>query len=91
VPSVVKPGSFNLLETFGPVQACIGIASPLPLPKTLIQCRSGTNRHKINLVAKCNNSKTQKIVPGRAMRACAGKGVEVQVTSLTSALEEDER
>jgi hypothetical protein len=30
VPTVLKCGSFNLLESSGPVQACKGIASPLP-------------------------------------------------------------
>jgi hypothetical protein len=29
---VLKSGNLNLLEPFGPVQACNGIALPLPLP-----------------------------------------------------------
>jgi hypothetical protein len=29
---VLKSGSLNLLEPYGPVQACNGIALPLPLP-----------------------------------------------------------
>jgi len=33
VPTVLKSGSLNLLEPSGPVQACNGIALPLPLPK----------------------------------------------------------
>jgi hypothetical protein len=32
VPTVLKSGSLNLLEPSGPVQACNGIALPLPLP-----------------------------------------------------------
>ena len=32
---VLKSGSLNLLEPSGPVQACIGIALPLPLPKCI--------------------------------------------------------
>jgi hypothetical protein len=32
VPTVMKYGSLKLLEPSGPVQACAGIASPLPLP-----------------------------------------------------------
>ena len=31
VPNALKSGSLNLLETSGPVQACNGIALPLPL------------------------------------------------------------
>ena len=31
MPIVLKCGSLNLLETSGPVQACNGIALPLPL------------------------------------------------------------
>jgi len=31
VPIVLKSGSLNLLEPSGPVQACNGIALPLPL------------------------------------------------------------
>jgi hypothetical protein len=30
VPIVLKSGSLNLLEPYGPVQACNGIALPLP-------------------------------------------------------------
>jgi len=33
---VLKYGSLNLLEPSGPVQACNGIALPLPLLKTVI-------------------------------------------------------
>ena len=36
VPIVLKSGSLNLLELSGPVQACNGIALPLPLPFTLV-------------------------------------------------------
>ena len=32
VPTVLKSGSLNLLAPLGPVQACNGIALPLPLP-----------------------------------------------------------
>jgi len=32
VPIVLKSGSLNLLEPSGPVEACNGIALPLPLP-----------------------------------------------------------
>ena len=32
MPIVLKSGSLNLLEHFGPVQACMVIALPLPLP-----------------------------------------------------------
>ena len=32
MPVVLKSGSLNLLEPSGPVQACNGIALPLPLP-----------------------------------------------------------
>jgi len=32
MPIVSKSGSLNLLEPSGPVQACNGIALPLPLP-----------------------------------------------------------
>jgi hypothetical protein len=32
VPIVLKSGGLNLLEPSGPVQACNGIALPLPLP-----------------------------------------------------------
>jgi hypothetical protein len=32
VPIVLKSGSLKLLEPSGPVQACNGIALPLPLP-----------------------------------------------------------
>ena len=32
MPIVLKPGRLNLLEPSGPVQACNGIALPLPLP-----------------------------------------------------------
>ena len=39
VSIVLKPGSFNLLEPSGPVQACNGIALPLPLPFTWIFLR----------------------------------------------------
>jgi len=31
-PIVLKSGSLNLVEPSGPVQACNGIALPLPLP-----------------------------------------------------------
>jgi len=31
VPTVLKSGSLNLLELSGPVQACNGIALPLPI------------------------------------------------------------
>ena len=34
VPTILKSGSPNLLEPSGPVQACNGIALPLPLPCT---------------------------------------------------------
>jgi hypothetical protein len=30
----LKSGSLNLLEPYGPIQACNGIALPLPLPYT---------------------------------------------------------
>ena len=33
VPIVLKSGSLRLLEPSGPVQACNGIALPLPLPE----------------------------------------------------------
>ena len=33
VPIVLQSGSLNLLEPSGPVEACNGIALPLPLPK----------------------------------------------------------
>jgi hypothetical protein len=32
VPTVLKSGSLNLLEPYGPVQTCNGIALPLPFP-----------------------------------------------------------
>ena len=32
MPIVLKSGNLNLLEPSGPVQACNGIALPLPLP-----------------------------------------------------------
>ena len=32
MPIVLKSGNLNLLESFGPVQACNEIALPLPLP-----------------------------------------------------------
>jgi hypothetical protein len=35
VPIVLKSGSLNRLEIPGPVQACNGIALPLPLPIAL--------------------------------------------------------
>jgi len=35
VPIVLKSGSLSLLEPSGPVQACNGIALPLPLPYTV--------------------------------------------------------
>jgi len=39
VPIVLKSRSLNLLEPSGPVQACNGIALPLPLPLTIFLCR----------------------------------------------------
>jgi len=36
VPIVLKSGSLNLLEPSGPVQACNGIALPLPFISYLI-------------------------------------------------------
>jgi len=36
VPIVLKSGSLNLLEPSGPVQACNGIALPLPLPEQIV-------------------------------------------------------
>ena len=35
---VLKSGSLNLLEPSGPLQACNGIALPLPLPLLLLLC-----------------------------------------------------
>jgi hypothetical protein len=40
VPIVLKSGSLNLLEPSGPVQACNGIALPLPLQYIYIQYTS---------------------------------------------------
>ena len=34
-----NPGSLNLLELLGPVQACNGIVLPLPLPSGSIKCK----------------------------------------------------
>jgi hypothetical protein len=41
---VKKSGGLNLLETYGPVQACNGTALPLPLPLHLphLHCISST-------------------------------------------------
>ena len=36
MPIVLKSGSLNLLEPSGPVQACNGIALPLPLPEQIV-------------------------------------------------------
>ena len=36
MPIVFKSGSLNLLEISGPVQACNGIALPLPLPLHMV-------------------------------------------------------
>jgi hypothetical protein len=36
VPTVLKSGSFNLLETSGPVKACTGIALPLQYTATIL-------------------------------------------------------
>jgi len=36
VPTVLKSGSLNLLEPSGPVQACNGIALPLPLLQVVL-------------------------------------------------------
>jgi len=35
MPTVLKSGSLNLLEPLGPVQACNGIALPLPFRLSL--------------------------------------------------------
>ena len=42
MPIVLKSGSLNFLEPSGPVQACNGIASLLPLPYSLIYLHVGT-------------------------------------------------
>jgi hypothetical protein len=42
MPIVLKSGSLNLLEPSGPVQACNGIALPLPLTTQL--CEDDLNR-----------------------------------------------
>jgi len=36
VPIVLKSGSLNLLEPYGPVQACNGIALPLAFSKQMV-------------------------------------------------------
>jgi len=38
--SVLKSGSLNLLEPSGPVQACNGIALPLPLYTKVVNLRT---------------------------------------------------
>jgi len=43
VPIVLKSGNFNLLDPSGPVQACNGIALPLPLPYSFEQGLSCDN------------------------------------------------
>jgi hypothetical protein len=40
VPIVLKNGSLNLLEPYGHIQACNGIALPLPLPYMSVSIRS---------------------------------------------------
>jgi hypothetical protein len=45
VPTVLRSGSFNLLEPSGPIQACNGIALPLPLhlpQNVLVRAPGGT-------------------------------------------------
>jgi hypothetical protein len=42
VPIVLKSGILNLLEPYGPVQACNGIALLLPLPLRIISVVCGT-------------------------------------------------
>jgi hypothetical protein len=44
VLTVLKSGSLNILEPLGPVQACNGIALPLPLPLVWVEER--TERQK---------------------------------------------
>ena len=39
VPTVMKSGTFNLLEPSGPLQACNGTALPLPLVKSLLNIK----------------------------------------------------
>jgi hypothetical protein len=39
VPIVLKYGSLNLLELNGPVQACNGMALPLHLPFSVVDCK----------------------------------------------------
>jgi hypothetical protein len=51
----VKSGSLNLLEPSGPVQACNGIALPLPLPERVqgifLRTRKWLNTQKILKIA----------------------------------------
>ena len=59
VPIVKKSGGLNLLEPFGPVQACNGTALPLPLPFTVqiyinltrTEMKSSCNRREFMLFA----------------------------------------
>jgi len=44
VPTVLKSGSLNLLEPSGPVQACNGIALPLPFYCFLSKCKWAKNK-----------------------------------------------
>jgi hypothetical protein len=41
MPTVLKSGSLNLLEPYGPVQACNGIALPLPYSVPILRHVSG--------------------------------------------------
>jgi len=52
VPNVLKSGSLNLLEHSGPVQACNGIALPLPHGRLRFKCDGTHAETRIRLSAK---------------------------------------
>ena len=47
MPIVLKSGSLNILEPSGPVQACNGIALPLPFTHILIYIQQDATLHSL--------------------------------------------
>jgi hypothetical protein len=53
VPIILKSGSLNLLEHSGPVQACNGVALPLPFTRSYTS-KSHEESSRMNLNLQCS-------------------------------------
>jgi hypothetical protein len=71
VPIAFKSGSPNLLEHYGPVQACNGIALPLPLP--LPRSPQGGRHGWVYNMHGGEDKRIQSLVGSPAMKRTLGR------------------